>query len=107
MAKDRFGYGEDDMKKGWEYTSKNAPYTFHDSVRSSSGSELLEEDMRKIIENKGLKAWKKFIKKYDSRIEKGIEGPGEFWLERLSMDFPDLYTQFEDSDHKEYLMRTA
>ena len=67
MAKDKFGYGTDQLKEAWDYTSDNAPifYIVYISV------------------------WK-FVDNYESVLKSGKEGPGEFLMERLDQSFPDL-----------------
>lgn len=95
MAKDRFGYGTDQLQEAWDYTSNNAPIFHHDYAQTSGGYEMLESIMNDVIKNHGLDAWKKFAKTYESRLKNRQEGSGEFLFERLNQSFPNLYSEEE------------
>ena len=90
MAKDKFGYGTDQLKEAWDYTSDNAPIFHHDYTQTSEGYKMMEGIMNDVIKNYGVDAWKKFVDNYESVLKSGKEGPGEFLMERLDQSFPDL-----------------
>ena len=96
MAKDRFGYGTDQLQEAWDYTSDNAPIFYHDYTQTSGGHEMMESIMNNVVENHGVDAWKKFAKTYESRLKDKQEGSGEFLFERLGQSFPDLYSEGRD-----------
>ena len=91
MAKDRFGYGTDQLKEAQEYTSKNAPIFYHDYTQTSIGYKMMEDMMSNVIKNYGVDSWKSFIKNYEYKLKSGEEGPGEFLFEHLGQTFPELY----------------
>lgn len=91
MAKDRFGYGINQLKEAQEYTSNNAPIFYHDYTQTSVGYKMMEDMMSNVIKNHGVDSWKSFIKNYESKLKSGEEGSGEFLFEHLGKAFPELY----------------
>jgi len=104
MAKDRFGHGEDDMKKGWDIVRKEAPIFEWDYTQTGFGYEFLEKTMKNIIDKKGIDSWEEFVKNYEDKLKRNVEGSGEFIFERLGQEFPDLYGEhYENSPYKDLM----